>query len=335
MRSPPQASSCLAFLEAAYAWELDDRAWFNGLATAAVAVWGRPHWTCAYEYDVSDTESPHIGKPTFWGTPRPVQKLLTKRLQVRGLTPEVRHLYRTVTMGFGTPAGGVDEEDKRALAQAQSSDYFVLNGLDGSGKGCAVGIGAERVELTSGEILVLQHMAAHLASAYRCRVRLRQAKSKAVDESEAILRPDGRVLDAKGPAQPSRAREALHDAVRAMEKVRHRRRFSDLPTGHWHPRIRTRWTLVDGPADETQRYLLARENQIQPAGLQLLTERERQVVACLAAGRTTKEIAYELGISNATTRVLLTRAYARLGVNSREELFKLKSIRALRGETVR
>ena len=326
----PQA--CLAFLEAAYAWELNDRAWFQGVLTAALGVWGRPHWACAYEYDVSDPQRPRIGKLTFWGGSRSTQKLLADRIRLRGAAPQVIQLYRTVSMGFGSPVGGVDEEDRRVLEQVQTADYFVINGLDGTGRGCSIGIGAERRDLSASEILVLQQVAAHLASAYRCRLRLRHAKSSAAEGSEAILRPDGRIVDAKGAAQETRAREALGEAARAMERVRHRRRSSDLPTDHWHPRVRTRWTLVDSPESEARRYLLARENQIQPAGLQLLTERERQVVASLAAGKSVKEIAYELGISDATTRVLLSRAYARLGVNSREELFKLKSIRALRGE---
>jgi DNA-binding CsgD family transcriptional regulator len=178
---------------------------------------------------------------------------------------------------------------------------------------------------------VFQRLTAHLGSAYRCRRRLRGEKLDAVEGSEAILRPDGRVLDARGPAESTSARTALTDAVRAMERVR-RRRNVDATAEHWRPRIKARWTLVDSPEGDRDRYVLARENQLEPRGLEVLTERERQVVACVAAGRTVKELAYELGISYATARVLLARAYARLGVASREELFGLKSIRGLRGE---
>lgn len=325
------AAATLGFLEAAYAWERDDAAWFQGVLAAGVKVWGRPHWACAYEYDVSDPSQIHIGKPLFWGASRSVQQIMGERIAIRGAAPEVVYLYRTVSLGFAKPVGGVDDVDRQVLSDAGTSDYFVINGLDGSGRGCAIGLGAERNELRPDEILVLQHLAAHLSSAYRCRTRLRRARALAVEDAEAIVRVDGRVVEARGPAQHATAREALHEAARSMSRVR-RRKSKDLPTEHWRPRVRTRWTLVDSPGRDREQYLLARENQIQPGGLELLTDRERQVVASVAAGRTTKEIAYELGISDATARVLLARAYARLGVKSREELFTLKSIRGLRGE---
>jgi DNA-binding NarL/FixJ family response regulator len=43
-----------------------------------------------------------------------------------------------------------------------------------------------------------------------------------------------------------------------------------------------------------------------------LTPREKQVLALLASGRTPKEVAFELGNSHATVRVLYSRAMAKL-----------------------
>ncbi|MDP9148506.1 MAG: helix-turn-helix transcriptional regulator [Myxococcota bacterium] len=63
--------------------------------------------------------------------------------------------------------------------------------------------------------------------------------------------------------------------------------------------------------------VVARENQARVHGLVALTDRERQVVTCLALGQSTKETAYALGISDATVRVLLGRAAAKLGTRSR------------------
>ena len=100
----------------------------------------------------------------------------------------------------------------------------------------------------------------------------------------------------------------------------------------WRPRVVGRWTLVDAADRGGDRYVLARENQTPLPGLHLLTEREQQVVVSAAIGRSAKETAYELGISHSTARVLLSRAYSRLGVRSRKELFALPSIRGLRGE---
>jgi DNA-binding CsgD family transcriptional regulator len=90
------------------------------------------------------------------------------------------------------------------------------------------------------------------------------------------------------------------------------------------------WTVVDRFTRGGERYLVVRQNRAAPGGLRALTGRELQVVGGVAQGKSNKEIAYELGISYATARVLLARAYARLGVRSRKELLALPAIQALR-----
>ena len=77
------------------------------------------------------------------------------------------------------------------------------------------------------------------------------------------------------------------------------------------------------------RYVVARENQTAVRGLQDLSDRERQAVAYLAVGQSTKETAYALGISDATVRVLLARAATKLGVGSRAALLAHPAVRAI------
>jgi DNA-binding CsgD family transcriptional regulator len=67
----------------------------------------------------------------------------------------------------------------------------------------------------------------------------------------------------------------------------------------------------------------------QPGSLDRLTARERQVVVSAALGRTNKEIAYTLGIGHSTARVLLARAFRRLGVSSRAEFLALPIVQTL------
>lgn len=50
-----------------------------------------------------------------------------------------------------------------------------------------------------------------------------------------------------------------------------------------------------------------------------LSPRQRQILALVAAGRTSKEIASELGISESTVNWHLTKTFARLGASSRAE----------------
>ena len=55
------------------------------------------------------------------------------------------------------------------------------------------------------------------------------------------------------------------------------------------------------------------------AGLEKLTNREKQVLACLVEGWLYKEIAHRLGISLDTTRKHLCNIYRKLQVSSRTE----------------
>ena len=70
-------------------------------------------------------------------------------------------------------------------------------------------------------------------------------------------------------------------------------------------------------------------------GLEILTVRERQVVACLVRGDSTKDVGFALGIANATVRVLLARAAGKLGVRSREALLCHPAVQPLRPTTAR
>jgi DNA-binding CsgD family transcriptional regulator len=97
----------------------------------------------------------------------------------------------------------------------------------------------------------------------------------------------------------------------------------------WRPLTHTRWTVVHRYERDGRRYIVACENQT-PRGLEVLTERERQVVTCLALGQSTKETAYGLGISDATVRVIVRRAAAKLGVLSRAALLDHADVRSLR-----
>jgi DNA-binding CsgD family transcriptional regulator len=324
--------ACITFLEAAYGWELDDGAWLRALAETVVEVWGRPRWSVAFLYESNPTEV-RAGDPVLVGASPAITGMMIHGVPRHNRRPENVQMLRTIATGFGGPMGAMDREAQEILRESGTADFFGLNGLDPSGKGCFVGIGAERTTLTPEELLVFPRLAAHLSSAYRVRRNLRAVTVDPLHSSEAILDGDGRVLDATGPAKAEQSRLALRDATRAMQLVRRRESEPD-PTSRWRPRVRGRWTLVDASDGAGRRLIAARENQTHPAGLEVLTEREQQVVASAIAGRTAKEIAYELGITHATARVLLARAYGRLGVRTRKELFALPNIRVLRGESL-
>jgi DNA-binding CsgD family transcriptional regulator len=66
--------------------------------------------------------------------------------------------------------------------------------------------------------------------------------------------------------------------------------------------------------------------------LDALTERERQVVLQATLGFTNKEIAYALGVSASTVRVLMARAAGRIGVRTRAELLSHPSLKEINAD---
>ncbi|HVW28817.1 MAG TPA: helix-turn-helix transcriptional regulator [Polyangiaceae bacterium] len=80
--------------------------------------------------------------------------------------------------------------------------------------------------------------------------------------------------------------------------------------------------MVDHFESDGRRYILAQENEPDPRGAADLSSRERQVLANLALGRSSKETAYALGLAHSTVRVLLARAAKKLGASSRRQLIE-------------
>jgi DNA-binding CsgD family transcriptional regulator len=239
--------------------------------------------------------------------------------------------YRSLSVGFGRRVIGGAEFGWKDLARIGANDLFGINGLDPSGVGCFIGVATARSAATAEQVALSQRLAAHLAAGYRCRRLLGGSATAALSQAEAIMEPGGRLVEARGAADPPEARQEIVAAAQAMEDVRADAR-GKAPTQRWRPRVRARWTLLEAQAQPGgQRFLIARENQQRASGLDVLTEREQQVVTAAALGKSNKEIAYELGISDSTARVLLARAYGRLSVRSRRELLDLPWVRVIRG----
>jgi DNA-binding CsgD family transcriptional regulator len=242
-------AACLGFLDAAHAWELGDDAWLRGLVFSIFRVWVSPGWACACEYDTKAGQF-ELGSTHFRGTTAVMRKEVINGLLESG--PEMAKFCRTVSAGY-TPALGSLDGVARRSARTRAVELFGINGRDGTGRGCFVGIRAKRGAFDA-DMVLFEQLAAHLASAYRGRRRLRAAPAVPTADSSALLPVPRPVMDA-------------------------------------------------------------------------LTERERHVVAGAIVGKSSKEIAYDLGISHSTTRVLLGRAYRRLGVRSRTQLVQLAQAR--------
>jgi DNA-binding NarL/FixJ family response regulator len=80
------------------------------------------------------------------------------------------------------------------------------------------------------------------------------------------------------------------------------------------------WSLLDEFDTDGKRFVVAMDNRPpQRVARGALSEREHQVLTQAELGHSNKEIAYELGLSSATVRVLIHRAAKKLGAATRAE----------------
>lgn len=323
------------FLEAAYDVAPDDQSWLGAVVETALAVWGRGRASHAAIYDASNIAAVEIKNAAFVGLSQPAIDGIMRG--IGRFTPEF--VTRTFRSGL---AAGIREtaypEMKPMVEELEAfgfADELSLNGLDPAGKGVFIGMWSpQMLDLAPGEMTLFRRMGHHLGAAHRVRRRLRESQpASATPDStvgaEAILDARRRVVHAAGPARSKGARDDLIATAAARDRDRSPRLALDARLV-WGPLTRARWTLVDSFERGGARYVVARENQSAVRGLEALTDRERQAVAYLAIGQSTKETAYALGIADTTVRVLLGRAAAKLGVGSRAALLAHPEVNALR-----
>src|SRR5262249_44474607 len=82
--------------------------------------------------------------------------------------------------------------------------------------------------------------------------------------------------------------------------------------------LRPRWPAIHPRRREHPR----------PPGFDLLSPRERDVVERALAGAENKVIAYDLGLSHSTVKVLMARAASKMGARTRRELLARLKLRA-------
>jgi DNA-binding CsgD family transcriptional regulator len=330
----------LDFLEATYALETDELTWLNNVVAAMKAIWGVPGWAFGTTYDASNVADLRPKLITMNGAAADLSGVLAQGATLLPTDYVERRFRRTLTFwarqGVTGQLAGIFEQ----LEQAGAPDLFVVNGCDPAGNGCALAVSADREQGPSrAEQSIYRQMANHLAAALRCRQRLAATaqqrddarKPDVLSGAEAVFDRRGKLVHAEGPAELRPAQSGLREALRRYEAARSRRRGTDPVSSleRHRPLVDARWTLVEAYEQGGVRYVVARENRPALRGLAALSERERQVVVYLALGRSTKEIAYALGISDSTVRVLLARAATRLRVRNRQQLVRLATRQSL------
>jgi DNA-binding CsgD family transcriptional regulator len=169
-----------------------------------------------------------------------------------------------------------------------------------------------------GHRAMLDALGPHLGSALRLRRALRRAPTADDATTEAILSPDGRVLDARAPARKSLI--DLFEAVKRTERARTRRASEEEKLELWTALVDARWSIVESVERDGKRMLLACRNSPRVAAFRKLTARERCVTEYALLGHPHKYVAYELGISVPNVSTTLKTVMRKLGVRTRAEL---------------
>jgi DNA-binding CsgD family transcriptional regulator len=307
----------VSVVEAAYNLRGDEKAWLRRILAAARDAWGVGLGATGYLYDARDPAAMRLkvidetpDSPGFIPTVR--------RIMSRIDTRYVSDTYRALPCAMASETPGIERTEFSRAYRLGIRDLLGINGLDPTGQGAFVAVLHPAVhKLTAGERARFTRVSAHIASGYRLLRELRGHGGPV----EAVLTPSGRTEHAEGEAQLRAARDQLADATRLIEKARGSMRADpDGALAIWRGLVSARWSLVDRFDRDGKRYVVARRNEALPSGLRALSPRERQVLGFAALGHSSKHIAYELGISPSTVRVLLTRCYRRLGVRTRAAL---------------
>ncbi|MFW6066910.1 MAG: helix-turn-helix transcriptional regulator [Myxococcota bacterium] len=199
-------------------------------------------------------------------------------------------------------------------------DQVALTARNGPGNILFVGAQSPRVEKPGRrERWRYGRVAAHLATAWRLMRRLRSLSE------QAIFDGSGRLLHAEADARPDNAREVLRAFVRQMDHARGslRRHDPDRSLSLWPTLVSGRWSLVDRFESDGRRFVVAHRNDEPFLDPRALTEREEQCARLAATGHSNAEIAYEVGLSEATAGLHVARAMRKLGVRRRSQLTEL------------
>lgn len=330
-------SDLLSIVEAIY--EIEDRpekAWLRGVAKTCQDVLGTKAGAYGLTYDVSNPSTFESSNLSLVGVTNPnLARVIEEDCRnFYERHPDVaQKVFRSVDYAESSDlplSSDHRSEFLRRFEAAGLHGILGLNGIDVDGRGAHIGVLLERPrEDTAGDSL--SRVAIHLSSSHRLRRRLGDAPF--VDAADAILEPSGKIVHADRGAKLKKARMNLKEAAVRIDRLRGalRRRDPERALAAWRALVDGRWSLVDHFESDGKRYVLAQRNDLALGPFELLSERERQVVALAALGHANKMIGYELGISVSTVGVLLSRATRKVGARSRGELIEAWRTCAERG----
>ena len=321
------SASLLPIVEVAYEnIDASDEDWLGRVLAAS-----RPHLdegfgVAAFEFYRPGDGLPEILQSLHEGIPPKLSAIYPKVFAT--MDPEIRKRpFRLGPCVTGSAMMGMGDDFreqphmKKYVHAFGMFDSLWITAAEPSGRGCGFHAGRAQIRApSSSQVKRWGRVAGHLSTVVRLRRRLKENFS----QPSAVLDPGGKVHAANGDASTREALDRLRQAVLEIETLRGPIRLTDPDRAlfGWRALVAGRWSLIDQMEHDGRRYIVARENEPTVRGHASLTARERQVVEYAKLGHHNKLIAYELGISDSTVRVLLARASAKLGVRRREDLLR-------------
>jgi DNA-binding CsgD family transcriptional regulator len=316
------AARMLECLAAGYRLDLDGDAYVRNIVAEAAPLLDRGLGIIGYTYDASDPAKAVIdhfavsdGFDPAW-LPRYRAALEETGLDGGPQHPTGFESWRHMTCGQASSVRGM-KPFLRARAQIGGArDTFAVNALDASGRGLWLGAPMRSTKpVSTRDHTMFTRLASHLTAAIRLRRRAGRP------QPAAVMSTSGALLHAEN-AEAVALRDELQRAAVAFDRARTRKARGDIEraTRRWRPLVDSQWSLLDEFSSDGRRFIVAVDNDPptpKPRGA--LSAREHQVLTQAHLGHTNKEIAYELGLSNATVRVLLHRAARKLGVSTRKD----------------
>ena len=316
-------------MEAVFSLEIDDRQWLEQVLSALASLCGRDLQYRGFLYDASDVRELKVWNVCASHASPELDNAV--ELLARHADPElVTSAFRSLHVGSLRQASSAAMAPVLAQVEAAGfGDLFYVNGLDASGVGCMLLIASRERELepSASDARVYRRLAANLASAFRCRRRLGVLSNDVTSPAKPSEEIQARFAEVVGAVEEHlRTASSTLPAPPDTKKRLSRRPAIELG----HPGARAHLTLVHTFEENGSRYIVARESDAQSQGIESLTGRERQIVEHATNGFTNKQIAYNLGISDATVRVLMARAASRIGVRTRRELLAHPALSEIR-----
>lgn len=320
----------IAVLEAAYAWEPDEDRWL-GSVLDALASFDLGGGRFTYLADL-EGRSPRMRAVAARGVtvdpawlrrafPKVPADLSVPMHAPSSLVESVSASMARLSRRLGHTLAGIEAAIELKLPPA----WGMRPGDPGRFCWATVFVAPNAARPTPQAARQLRMIAPHLASAARLRLALSAPPHAEDPSTEAVLRPDGKIDDARGEARPYEARASLSELARRIDLARTRQgRAAALDAlGAWNALLDGRWTLVESRERDGRRVLLARKNPPELRDPIALGPKERAVVALAVEGQPIKAIVYALGMSRDAVTAHLRSSLRKLHVRSRAELIRV------------